>query len=781
MSDRTQRRADIKIRLTSTVGFFLGSVTLLLMGLFGSADAGQTPKATDGAAIWKKSCAPCHGAKGQGGAGYSKALTGKRTVAELTNFISKSMPPGKPCAAPEAKKVAAFMFDSFYSPIAQERNRPARVELSRLTVTQYKNAVADLVGPYYAVAPHTDKHGLKGEYFKGRDANDASRVIDRIDPEVKFDFGTQGPIPDKFDAHNFRVIWQGSVFAPDTGDYEFIVQSDRAVQLWINNQPKPLVDGAVRAVTDKEFRGSIKLLGGRAYRVRLEFSKATGGVNDDEKQKGKPAGPASVALLWRRPKLAEEVIPTRFLYPEWMPTTFVVTTPFPPDDRSIGYERGNSVSKEWDDATTSAALETADYIDDHLAEVSGVPEEDKDRKTKLQEFCRRFVERAFRRPISNEIAQTYVDKQFAAVPDLNTAVKRSVILTLLSPRFLYREAGKPDGYRVASDLSFGLWDSIPSPDLIQAAAKGELNTREQIAAKAGQMANDPRAWNKLRNFLLLWLKVDDTPDLVKNPKRFPGFDDAAATDLRSSLEIFLESTAWSRDADYRQLMLSPTEFLNGRLAKIYGINLPPDAPFQPVAMDAKERSGILTQPYLLARFAYVDNSSPIHRGVLIIRSLLGRTLQPPPAAFAPLAASLHPNLTTRERVSLQTSPAFCAKCHGMINPVGFTLERFDAIGRLRDKENGKPIDDTGSYKSLTGETVKFQGPTDLAKYLATSDEAKGAFVEKLFQNLVKQPALAYGTKTLPSLELSFAKNQYSIRSLMAEILVATTALDKDAK
>jgi len=428
-------------------------------------------------------------------------------------------------------------------------------------------------------------------------------------------------------------------------------------------------------------------------------------------------------------------------------------------------------------------LEVAGYVADHLSELSGVNDDDKERRNKLEAFCRQFVERAFRRPLTPDIVKTYVDKQFQTTTDLQTAVKRTVILTLLSPRFLYREpeAAKPDPYRVASDLSFGLWDSCPSPDLIQDAQRGELNTRDQIARRAEQMAADPRAWNKLRNFLLLWLKVDDIPDLVKNPKRFPGFDDAAATDLRSSLEIFLEATAWGQASDYRQLMLSPTEYLNGRLAKLYGADLPENAPFQPVQMDPTQRSGLLTQPYILARFAYVDNSSPIHRGVLIIRSLLGRTLQPPPAAFVPLAASLHPNLTTRERVSLQTKPPFCAKCHGMINPVGFTLEKFDAIGRLRNSENGKPIDASGSYRSTTGETVRFTGPSDLAKYLADSDEAKGAFVEKLFQNLVKQPVLAFGPKTLPDLESSFEKNQYSIRSLMAQILVATVAPGKDAK
>ena len=91
--------------------------------------------------------------------------------------------------------------------------------------------------------------------------------------------------------------------------------------------------------------------------------------------------------------------------------------------------------------------------------------------------------------------------------------------------------------------------------------------------------------------------------------------------------------ARSERSDFRELLLSDTVYLNGRLAKIYGVKLPPDAPFQPVRLDPKERAGVVTHPYLMASFAYLESSSPIHRGVLIARGLLGRTLQPPPEAF----------------------------------------------------------------------------------------------------------------------------------------------------
>ena len=128
------------------------------------------------------------------------------------------------------------------------------------------------------------------------------------------------------------------------------------------------------------------------------------------------------------------------------------------------------------------------------------------------------------------------------------AVKRVVLLVLKSPRFLYREigAGRPDGYDVASRLSFGLWDSLPDQPLLDAAAAGQLATREQVVRQAERMVADLRARSKLREFFLQWLKVDQVPDIAKDPKRFPGFNEVIASDLRTSLDLFLDEVIWQR-------------------------------------------------------------------------------------------------------------------------------------------------------------------------------------------------------------------------------------------
>ena len=131
--------------------------------------------------------------------------------------------------------------------------------------------------------------------------------------------------------------------------------------------------------------------------------------------------------------------------------------------------------------------------------------------------------------------------------------------------------------------------------------------------------------------------------------------------------------------------------------------------------------------------------------------MLAVSLRPPPAAFVPLSVDLQPTLTTRERVSLQTKSDNCMACHGIINPLGFTLEHFDAVGRYREKDNGKPIDATGSYKTRSGATATLSDARGLAKFLVDSDEAQTAFTEQMFHQLVQQSVQAYGPNTLADL------------------------------
>jgi Protein of unknown function (DUF1592)/Protein of unknown function (DUF1588)/PA14 domain/Protein of unknown function (DUF1595)/Cytochrome C oxidase, cbb3-type, subunit III len=756
-------------------------LSLVLTGLITLAptsSAFASDGSLSGEQVYRAKCASCHGPTGEGSKEYARPLVGDKSTSQLTRLIERTMPEDDPgtCVGEEARIVASYIYDNFYSKTAQARNKPARVELARLTVRQYRNALADLIGSFRESNPWDDKeHGLRGEYYKANRFRNNERIISRVDPEVKFDFGVVGPEPEKFSPQEFSISWKGSVLAPETGEFEFIVKTEHALRLWVNDNEHALIDAWVKSGNDTEYRASIYLVAGRVYPIRLDFSKGKQGVEDSKEKKAKaPAVKASVALEWKLPHRQPEVIPTGNLSPNPSPQLYVCKTPFPPDDRSVGYERGTSISKEWDQATTEAALELADYLVPRLKELAGVGPDSGDREARLRDFCLKFAERAFRRPLTPEQKERYVLHQFAAGSDLETAVKRVVLLVLKSPRFLYREVDGLDNLDVASRLSFGLWDSLPDAELLKAAGSGKLKSREQIKGQADRMVKDIRTRAKLREFLHQWLKVEHVPDLAKDPSKYPGFDPAVASDLRTSLDLFLDDVIWSESSDFRQLLLADQVFMNGRLATFYGVELPPDAPFQKVALDSGKRAGVLTHPYLLANFAYTATSSPIHRGVFIARNMLGRSLRPPPEAVSPLAPDLHASLTTRERVTLQTSPTACVTCHGMINPLGFGLENYDAVGRFRLEEKGKPVDVNGSYDPPSGEVHKYVGARELAGLLSQSDETHEAFVQQLFHHMVQQPIRAFGPRQLPDLKKSFADHQYNVRELLVEIVTAST-------
>jgi len=767
------RSPSVLYHLTACIA--LGGSALLLFSGMVTADEGGP-----GERIYRKRCALCHGASGEGTDDhYPHTLAGHRALPQLTRYIAKYMPKDAPqkCTAAEAEQVAGYIYEAFYSKAAQESKKPPRIELARLTVRQYYNAVADLVGSFRPPARRNEQHGLHGEYFKSGTFNQGERVLERLDAEIHFDFDISSPSPQKIDAKEFAIRWRGSVLARETGEYEFTVRTEHATRLWVNDNVHPLVDAWVKSGNDTEHRASIRLLGGRLYSLQLEFSKAKQGVQDSKEKKAKmPVAKASIALEWKPPGQAAQVIPARHLSPERFPEIFVLNTAFPPDDRSLGYERGTSVSEAWDQATTSAAIEVADYVISHLGELAGSSEHTSDRSRRLMEFCQRFAERAFRRPLTDEQKQLYLTRQFEKAPDLETGVRRALLLILKSPRFLYREiGGDRDGFDVASRISFGLWDSLPDPPLLEAAASKHLANREQVAYQAERMVGDLRARSKIRTFLFQWLKLEPAPELFKAKEQFPDFGLVDASNLRDSLDLFLDEVVWSQGSDFRQLFLADYLYLNGRLGRFYGANIAPDSPFVRISQDPHTRAGILSHPYLLATFAYTATSSPIHRGVFLARNVLGVPLRPPPEAFVPLPADLHPQLTTRERVALQTRPQQCQACHGIINPLGFTLENFDAIGRFRERDQGKPIDATGIFETRTGKRVKFAGVRDLATFLADSEEAQNAFIEHLFQYLVKQPIRAFGPRELENLRQFFRGHDTSIRKLIVEI-IATSAL-----
>lgn len=781
-----------------------------------------------GEKIYRQKCADCHGATGQGVPDeYADALTGDWSLARLTRYVATTMPDDKPgsLTRPEADAVSTYIFDTFYSPAAQARLHPARVALAHLTNRQYAVTVADLLRQFGPTLPReagnpeparsevverVEGHGLAATYFSvaQRGRFDPAKLVHRgTDATVDFVFPENGalrsrltlppldrpPTPNSREPAGFSAQWRGTVFADETGDHEFIIHTPNSVRVWINAEPDargatepPTLDINVSTPKTPDHRITLRLLGGRSYPIAIDWWALP-------EKTGSPVVPA-ISLRWKPPHGSERPIPARNLSPSKTAPTFVVATRFPADDSSQGYERSTSVSKGWDEATTHAAFEIANHVLKRVDRLAGTRPDDPARAKKIAAFATRFVTAAFRRPLSPEETQRYVTTLFRDDPDPEHALRRVLLLTLKSPHFLYTELPSlattptpaatppaPDPHHIAARLAFSLWDSAPDRDLSSVAAAGRLRTRPEVTAQARRLLTDPRARAKLREFFAQWLQIRYVEDLSKNATLFPAFTPELIDDLRTSLTLFVDDVVWSERSDYRELLRADYLYANDRLATFYHLPTPASAPGDFVRIPAPpgQRSGVLTHPYLLAALSYKATSSPIHRGVFLTRSIVGRALKPPLEAQTFDETTFAPDLTMRQKVEKLTRSENCQGCHAVINPLGFSLEHFDAVGRYRTTDNGRPIDAASDYGTdELAKPIRLASARDVAEFALANARSNEAFIEQLFHHLVKQPVAAYGPATLARLRDSFIASHYNIQNLLVEI--ATLAALRDA-
>ena len=235
-----------------------------------------------GRTLYDTRCVSCHGENGSGTINVPSPIFGDRPTSDLADLITRTMPEGDPedCTGDDARAVAEWMQQQFYSPEAQARLNPPRIELSRLTVSQYRNAIADLGTSFrWNVQPGAER-GLKAEYFTGRNLQGDKRKIERTDPAVDFHavsgFGDAPPEEGKFEKEEFSIRWKGSLIPRETGWYEFTVHTENGVRLNVNDNKTPLIDAWVRSGSDTDFTGSRFLLSDRIGMVQIQGANLIG-------------------------------------------------------------------------------------------------------------------------------------------------------------------------------------------------------------------------------------------------------------------------------------------------------------------------------------------------------------------------------------------------------------------------------------------------------------------------------------------------------------------------
>ncbi len=319
-------------------------------------------------------------------------------------------------------------------------------------------------------------------------------------------------------------------------------------------------------------------------------------------------------------------------------------------------------------------------------------------------------------------------------------VEMALSSILVSPDFLFRIEREPEGaapgtaYRIsdselASRLSFFLWSSIPDDELLDIAARGGLRKPEELEGQVKRMLSDPRSKSLVTNFAAQWLHLRNLDSIKRDMRLFPSFDDNLRQAMRRETELLIESVI-GEDRSVLDLIDADYTFLNERLARHYGIPHVYGSWFRRVDLGAdRTRGGLLRHGSVLAVTSYSTRTSPVIRGHWVLENLLSSPPPPPPAEVPALEdRTIAGGLTVRERLVEHRDNPACSGCHSLMDPLGFALENYDAVGRWRDSEEGRPVDTTAR---LPG-GASFEGVEGLEQVLLERpDMFVGALAEKL--------------------------------------------------
>lgn len=394
-----------------------------------------------------------------------------------------------------------------------------------------------------------------------------------------------------------------------------------------------------------------------------------------------------------------------------------------------------------------------------------------------QGFIEEIGSKAHRRALTDEEAAEYLELWNLAptlFPSMNAfagGARLFLEALLQSTNFVHRLELADDGARLsgpelATKLSYLLFDTLPSDELLDAAENGELNTNSGLASRVSAMLDDPGAMDSIRRFFDEYYSLERIGDVVKDPVDFPNFTEATAAALRDAEFRFFDDI-FNSGQGVADIFLSTTAFANSATASIYGARVTGN---QLQAIDVgPERPGFITRAGFLAVNGTLKRADPIHRGVDINRRMLCAVLDPPPGDIPPIPTP-KAGQTNREAIAELTGVGICADCHNnVINPPGFALESFDAIGQVQTMDNGKPIDTTGTLSSIPGSPA-FSGAADMAKVLAESETTHACFSARLAEYALMRDLSSAEKELITSLMQESHGSDASIKSLILSLV-----------
>jgi hypothetical protein len=396
-----------------------------------------------------------------------------------------------------------------------------------------------------------------------------------------------------------------------------------------------------------------------------------------------------------------------------------------------------------------------------------------------------LMRRAYRRPVTDADLQVPLKfyQQARAEGGFDTGIEMALRALLVNPQFLFRiEKDPPNAApksvwhisdpELASRLSFFLWSSIPDDELLDAASRGKLKEPVELERQVRRMLADERAEMLVTNFAEQWLYLRNLESASPDPRLFPDFDDNLRQGFRRETELFLDSIL-REDRNVLDLLRADYTFLNERLAKHYGIPNVYGSRFRRVSLaEDSHRGGLLSQGSVLTVTSYANRTSPVIRGKWILANILGTPPAPPPPGLPPLKTTSASGkvLTMREQVAQHRASPACASCHNLMDPVGFALENFDAVGRWRSKDEGMPVDASGKLPDGTA----FSGASELQRALLSHPELfVSTLTEKLLTYSLGRGVESYDAPAVRKIVRDASKQDYRFSSLVLGIVKST--------
>jgi hypothetical protein len=658
----------------------------------------------------------------------------------VRKLAARQMPPiGR--TRPDEKTYQSFVatLEAELDRVAAAKPDPGRTPtLRRLNRTEYQNAIRDLLAlevDAAALLPVDEaNHG-----FDSAPLGDLSpTLLDRyLTAAQKISWLAVGRAPTSPNSDTFRVppdrTQEGHVqglplgtrggilipyTAPQDGEYD--------IQVWLTRDRNEHVEG-LREPHELEVLLDRKRVA--SFTVKPP-AKGEGHEQVDAKLKARiavTAGPhdLGVTLVQNPPSLLEtkrQPYQARFnlhRHPRTAPAVFQVTITGPYNAKGHG------------------TMPSRRRI--FICEPTGPADEEACAKRILSDLLRRGYRRPVTEPDLEKAMKFY--RQGRKQGDFDAGIERALSAVLVNPQFLFRVEQDPKdlapkaAYRVsdldlASRLSFFLWSSIPDDELLDLAERNELRKPEVFEKQVRRLLTDERSRNLATNFAAQWLHLGNLESITPDLRLFPDFDDNLRKAFRQETQLFVESV-FRDDRSVLDLLQADYTFLNERLAKHYGIPHVYGSRFRRVEVGADhQRGGLLRQGSILTVTSYATRTSPVIRGKWILENFLGTPPPPPPGNVPPLKDNtVAASLPIRERLAEHRSNAACASCHRLIDPVGFSLEQFDAVGRWRTLDEGKPVDAAGGLPDGS----EFEGVAGLEKALLQRPELfVRTLTEKLF-------------------------------------------------